>query len=169
MRENNWTPKLLPLLPEQVTWRAPFSSMGVDYMGHFFSQDYAGLRQKLYVCLFMCTTTRVIHLEVVNNLMMSLFLLCLYHLAAIHRDPLLILLDNHKMFVTSKKFFQWLQVDEEVVNYLNAHQIQWKNQTPRTLLMGGHFERLVQTDKVCLSMAVSHKLFVWGEFMTVIN
>ena len=58
-----------------VTWRMPFSSKGVDHTGHFFYRDNVGL--------FMCTITRAVHLEVVNDLMTPLFLLCLCCLAAV--------------------------------------------------------------------------------------
>ena len=62
----------LPLPAERVRWKHPFSTMGVDHTGHFYARDTYGKRIKLYICLFICATTRAVHLEVANNLLQHL-------------------------------------------------------------------------------------------------
>ena len=109
--------------------------MGVDYTGHFYYRDDSGLCHKLFICLFICTVTRAVHLEVDNNLTAASFILCLHRPAATHVVPRL-LSDNHKTFIANEKFLQELQQEAEVVNYLNTHRIQWKTQTPRSPSMG---------------------------------
>ena len=103
-----------PLPAERVRWKRPFSTVGVDHTGHFHCRDPSGERTKLYISLFVCATTRTVHLEVVNNLSTPSFLLCLRRLAAAKGIPPLILSDNHKTFISGEKFLLYLQDNEEV-------------------------------------------------------
>ena len=76
-----------PLPAERVQWKRPFTTVGVDHTGHFYCRDALGSRIKLYICLFVCATTRAIHQEVFDNLSTSSFLLCLRRLAAAKGIP----------------------------------------------------------------------------------
>lgn len=68
------------LLSPQVRQHRPFSCTGVDYAGHFMVKS-STLRnapyQKCYVSLFVCLTTKAIHLELVPNLSTEAFILAL--------------------------------------------------------------------------------------------
>ena len=67
-----------PLLPaERVQWQCPFATVGVDHTGHFYTRDAFGNRIKLYICLFICATTRAVHLEVVDDFSATSFIMCL--------------------------------------------------------------------------------------------
>ena len=114
-----------PLPAKRVQWKQPFTTVGVDHTGHFYCRDAFENRIKLYICLFMCAITRAVHLEVVDNLSTSSFLLCLRCLAAAKGIPSLILSDNHKTFISREKFLLDLQEDEEVQEFLRDHRIQW--------------------------------------------
>ena len=89
-----------PLPAERVRWVAPFKHVGVDHTGSFTIKDTQGRKNKAYICLFVCATTRAVHLEVVDNLTAASFIMCLRRLAAAKGMPTLILSDNHKTFVT---------------------------------------------------------------------
>ena len=158
-----------PLPAERVQWKRPFNTVGVDHTGHFCCRDVSGKRTKLYICLFVCVTTRAVHLEVVNNLSTPSFLLCLRHLAAAKGIPSLILSDNRKTFISGEKFLLALQEDKEVQEYLRDHRVQWKHQTLCSPWMGGHFERLVRTIKTSLSSAIARKLYNQEEFTTIVE
>ena len=158
-----------PLPAERVQWKRPFSTVGVDHTGHFYCRDAFGNRIKLYICLFICATTRAVHLEVVDNLSTISFILCLRRLAAAKGIPSLIISDNHKTFISGEKFLLDLQEDDEVQEFLREHRIQWRHQTPRFPWMGGYFERLVRTIKTCLSSAIARKLYNQEGFTTVVK
>ena len=145
-----------------------FNSRG-DHTGHFYARDTYGNRIKLYICLFICATTRAVHLEVVNNLSATSFILCLCRLAAAKGILSLIISDNHKPFILGEKFLLDLQEDDNVRKLLQNHRIQWRHQTTRSPSMGGHFERLVRTIKTSLSSAIARKLYNQEEFTTVIK
>ena len=143
--------------------------MGVGHTGHFYCRDAFGNRIKLYICLFVCSTTGAVHLEVVDNLSTTSFILCLRRLAAAKGIPSLILSDNHKTFISGEKFLLDLQKDDEVQEFLREHCIQWQHQTPHSPWMGRYFERLVRMIKTCLSSAIACKLYNQEEFTTVVK
>ena len=128
-----------------------------------------GRKSKAYICLFLCATTRAVHLEVVENLTATSFIMCLRRLAAAKGIPTLILSDNHKTFIAGETFLLDLQQDPSVQEYLSSKNVQWKHQTPRSPWMGGHFERLVRMIKASLATAISRKLFKLEEFTTVVK
>ena len=88
-----------PLPSERVQWVRPFEAVGVDHTNSFTIKDTQGRKAKAYICLFVCTTTRAVHLEVVDNLTTSSFVMCLSRLAASKGMPSIILLDNHCTFI----------------------------------------------------------------------
>ena len=158
-----------PLPAERVKWVPPFTHVGVDHTGHFTIRDKRGDRVKAYICIFVCTITRAVHLKVVTSLSTSSFIMCLRRLAAAKGMPSLILSDNHQTFSSGKAFLLEMQQDPEVQEYLSSKNIKWKHQTPRSPRMGGHFEILVRTIKASLASAISKKLLTLEEFVTVVK
>ena len=157
-----------PLQAEQVKWVQPFSNVDVDHTGSFAIRDPQGRKTKAYICLFVCTTTRAVHLEVVDNLTNTSFIMCLKRHAASKGMPTLLLSDNHKI-ITGETFLLEMQQDPAVQEYLSTNRIRWKHQTLRSPWMGGHFERLVRTVKASLATAISRKLLTLEELSTVIK
>ena len=158
-----------PLPAERVQWVQPFANVGVDHTESFTIRDSQGRKTKAYICLFVCTTTRAVHLEVVDNLTTTSFIMCLKRLAAMKGMPTLLLSDNHKTFIAGETFLLEMQQDPAVQEYLSNNRIQWKHQTPRSPWMGGHFERLVRTVKASLATAISRKLLTLEEFSTIVK
>ena len=141
----------------------------MDHTGSFSIKDTQGRKSKAYICLFVCATTRAVHLEVVDNLTATSFIMCLRRLAAAKGMPTLILSDNHKTFIAGETFLLDLQQDPSVQEYLSSKNVRWKHQTPRSPWMGGHFERLVRTIKANLVTAISRTLLTLEEFTTVVK
>ena len=158
-----------PLPAERVQWVQPFANVGLDHTGSFTIRDSQGRKIKAYICLFVCTTTRAVHLEVVDNLTTTSFIMCLKRLAATKGMPTLLLSDNHKTFIVGETFLLEMQQDPAVQEYLSTNRIRWKHQTPRSPWMGGHFERLVRTVKASLATAISRKLLTLEEFSTIVK
>ena len=158
-----------PLPSERVQWVPPFSHVGVDHTGSYIIKDPQGRKTKPYICLFVCVTTRAVHLEVVENLTTSSFIMCLRRLAASKGMPTLILSDNHRTFIAGETFLLDLQLDPSVREYLQSKNVRWKHQMPRSPWMGGYFERLVRTIKASLTTAISRKFLTLEEFSTVVK
>ena len=142
---------------------------GCFHAGSFTIRDSQGRKTKAYICLFVCTTARTVHLEVVDNLTTTSFIMCLKRLAASKGMPTLFLSDNYKTFIAGESFLLEMQQDPAVQEYLSTNRIRWKHQTPRSPWMGGHFERLVRTVKASLATAISRKLLTFEEFSTIVK
>ena len=112
-----------PLPVERVQWQRPYTTIGVDHTGHFHALDAYSNRIKLYICLFICATTRAVHLEVVDNLSANSFISCLRRLSAAKGMPSVILSDNHRTFISGEKFLLDLQKDNIVQEFLKDQRI----------------------------------------------
>ena len=141
--------------------------MGVDHTGFFMIRDKFGQKKKAKVCLFVCATTRAVHLEPISDLTTPSFLLCLRRLAAAKGAPFTILSNNHRTFISEERFLLELQDDPQVQEYLTARRMVWRHQTPQSPWMGGHYERIIRIIKVCLSTVIARKIFTYEEFVTV--
>ena len=94
-----------PDLPaERVSEDPPFSHVGVDFARPLYIKvacDQAEERQeKVYVCLFTCTATRAVHLELTRNIGVDTFLLALRRFAGRRGLPATII---SKTFKSSSK------------------------------------------------------------------
>ena len=116
-----------PLSAERVRWVPPFTNVGVDHTGSFTIRDQQGRKTKAYICLFVCATTRAVHLEVVDNLTTTSFIMCLRRLAASKGVPSILLSDNHKTFIAGETFLLEMQQDPPVQEHLSATNIRWKH------------------------------------------
>ena len=87
-----------PLPAERVRWVPPFTNVGVDHTRSFAIKDKKGNKTKADICIFVCATARAVHLEVVENLSTTSFIMCLRRLAASKGVPSIILSDNHSTF-----------------------------------------------------------------------
>ena len=158
-----------PLPAERVKWVPPFTNVGVDHTGSFAIKDEKGNKTKAYICIFVCATARVVHLEVVENLSTTSLIMCLRRLTTSKGVPSIILSDNHCTFIAGETFLLEMQQDPAVQDHRSSNNIRWKHQTPRSPWMGGHFERLVRTIKASLATAISKKLLILEEFTTIVK
>ena len=71
-----FTPFIPHLSIERVSTEPPFSNTGLDYARPLYIKDNqsSGNTCKIYICLFTCTSTRALHLEIVRDLSASTFL-----------------------------------------------------------------------------------------------
>ncbi|XP_037298360.1 uncharacterized protein LOC119190482 [Manduca sexta] len=80
----------------------PFQSVGVDYAGPITSANRQGRGCKLlkvYIVIFVCFTTKAIHLELVGDLTSSNYLQALRRFMSRRGKPLYIYSDNGSSFV----------------------------------------------------------------------
>ena len=115
-----------PLPPDRVVHKKPFGLTGIDYAGPIVIRDTDQVR-KIWIALFVCGTTRAVHLETVDSLSTEAFLLAYRRFVARRGTPLRIRSDNATTFkaAASKISVVWL---------FNPPAAPWH---------GGFFERLV--------------------------
>ena len=77
---------------------------GVDFTGAMYVKIKGAVSDyKVYVCLFTCTSTRAIHLEVVTDLTEAPFLQAFCRFAAHRSVPQLVMLDNASTYTSAAK------------------------------------------------------------------
>ena len=110
------------LAADRVNPSRPFSKCGVDYAGPFLLKKFKGrcnTFSKAYISLFICFTTRAIHLEVVSELSRDAFLAALKRFISRRGKPQDIYSDNGRNFVGARSYFDDIRKfmqSEEVKN-----------------------------------------------------
>ena len=106
-----------PDLPSKRTSEdPPFSHTGIDFAGPLFVKSDGKLK-KVYVCLFTCTSTRAVHLELAPDLSASSFLLLFRRFVSRRGLPVTLFSDNAKMFKTSSKHILKIARSSEVIRF----------------------------------------------------
>ena len=101
-----------PPLPDfRLNSTKPFQVVGIDFTGHLIVKTNGKNRTKCYVCLFACSTTRNVNLEVVNDMTTDQFLQAFRRHCAVYGVPSMIICDNAKTFI---------KADEELCKLLQS-------------------------------------------------
>lgn len=129
----------------------PFTYTGLDYFGPL-TVTVGRSRQKRYVALFTCLTTRAVHLEIAGSLSTDSAILALRRFIARRGSPTEIYSDNGtNLRGADRELREALQ--DEASNY----KIAWKYIPPSAPFMGGAWERLVRSVKTALYSVLEEK------------
>ena len=161
------TPPLPPLPLERVSSSPPFNNTGLDFAGPldlYAMEKPVGNADshtiKAYVCLFTCTSTRGVHLELTKELSASVFLQAFRKFCA-RRGVL--------SCQTMPSFVQRrLSRSKEVHQYLTNRQISWQFIVEKAPWWGGFWERLVRSVKRCLRKTLGRSTLTFDELATVL-
>ncbi|XP_047039720.1 uncharacterized protein LOC124644424 [Helicoverpa zea] len=150
----------------------PFLRCGVDYAGPMFILNRKGRGSKLekcYVCLFICFTTRAIHLELVTSLTSEAYLLALKRFLCRRGKPAYIFSDNGKTFVGAlKEFSDFLNHSEnDILNFAANENIKFSFIPPYSPHFGGLWEAGVKSFKYHLRR-VGNVNLTYEEFSTLL-
>ena len=104
----------------------PFFNVGIDFAGPLFHRSKSGEMEKCYVVLYVCCTSRAIHLDLVEDLSGPTFVRSMQRFTACRGTPDLINSDNAKTFKFTHKLLERLARDHSVVSFLQAKRITWK-------------------------------------------
>ena len=160
-----------PPLPEfRVNLVEPFHTTGVDYTGGIqLSKTVTGFPQKFYICLFTCSTTRAIHLELAKDLKADTFLLLFRRFSARRSMPRHLISDNATNFSSASNLLMTIMENPSVKEYLNQNEIKWHFIAPRAPWQGGFYERLIGIVKVCLRKVLYHRKVSEDELSTILT
>ena len=151
-----------PLPQERVQFIRPFDAVGIDYTGAILIKDESTKEMvKVYICLFTCTSSRAVHLELAKDMSASTFLSLFRRFCARFSSPRLIISDNGTSFTASAKFFKSLFEDPTVNQYFSSQKISWKFIAPRAPWQGGFYERMVGVVKGCLQRTLFKRSLTW--------
>ena len=158
-----------PLPRERVQFTRPFDRVGIDYTGAIFIRDeLTGELTKVYICLFTCTCSRAVHLELARDMSTSTFIHLFRRFCARFSTPSLVISDNGSSFKASAEYFKSLFEDPAVKAHFEDQKISWKFIAPKAAWQGGFYERLVGVVKGCLRKTLFKKLLSWDELVTLL-
>ena len=94
-------------LPQnRLSFTRPFFNTGVDYCGPFCVKEHRHRNRtkvKTYVAVFVCFSTKALHLELVSDLMIEAFIACLRRFLARRGILNFISSDNATTFIGARK------------------------------------------------------------------
>ncbi|GFT47211.1 integrase catalytic domain-containing protein [Trichonephila clavipes] len=134
----------------------PFKSTGLDFDGPLTTKcahKRSVTKFKSYICLFICTATKAVHLELVSDLSTAAFLAALRRFIARRSCPSKIISDNGSNFKGASSHLRKLVdlcLQEEVQKFLSLKQIEWSFIPPYTPHFGECSTLLVQIE-ACLN------------------
>jgi len=142
-------PETAPLPKDRLRDVAPFTITGVDFTGALYVQNDHE-ESKVYICLFTCSTTRAIHLEVVTDLTVQTFLLAFRRFVSRKSLPQVIMSDNASTYLSAAEELKEMLSSEELVTSIGRYGVTWKFIPKRAPWYGGYWERLVGLTKAAL-------------------
>ncbi|XP_065090363.1 uncharacterized protein LOC135711416 [Ochlerotatus camptorhynchus] len=170
---------LMGNLPEErVNVAAAFELTGVDYAGPVIVKEgrYKPKHVKAYIALFVCLTTKSIHLELVSDLTTEAFLAALDRF--INRRGMVrkIMSDNATNFIGASKELHKLYLmfrDEtartKINDFLLKREIEWEFIPPRSPNFGGLWEAGVKVVKSHIYRTLGNAILTFEEFGTVLT
>ena len=138
-----------PLPMDRCSFSQPFDVTGLDFAGPFYLK---GAKEKAWMCIFTCASTRAIHLELVQTMSTPCFIMALDRFIARRGSPRLIYSDNAKTFKAAARNIanRWKKLDAELAQKFGQQGIEWKFIVEGAPWWGGWWERMVGSVKVLL-------------------
>ena len=90
------------LTAERVTPSRPFTNCGIDFVGRFLVKGSGKDTENIYVAVFVCLSTKAIHLKLVSNLTKDDCILALQRFIARRGMPSKIHSDNGTNFIGAR-------------------------------------------------------------------
>ncbi|KAF8795481.1 hypothetical protein HNY73_003325 [Argiope bruennichi] len=167
-------PKMGDLPSSRKTKSHPFERVGVDFAGPSVTKCQhlrKATQFKSYLCLFICTATREVHIELVSSMSKEAFLAALRRFTARRGHPTDILSDNGSNFIGSDnhltQLFKLVQ-EPSVQNFLPVRTIIWKSIPPYVPNFGGVWESSIKLAKRHLFKTCQGHLLKFEELSTLL-
>jgi len=167
-------------LPEaRVTPTRPFLRSGVDYAGPFTLKQIVPRSKatfKAYICLFVCFSTRAIHLELATSLSTGAFMMAYRRFISRRGKCSDVFSDCGTNFVGAaaemKELFDLVLSDshnDAMTNQLAAEGTQWHFNSPGAPHFGGLWEAGVKSVKFHLRRVIGDTVLNYEEFSTLLT
>lgn len=152
----------------------PFLIAGVDYAGPIILKSSV-TRQTVpthaYLCLFVCMTTKALHLELASDLSTETFLMAFCRFISrrgpveqMHSDCI----GASKYFQPVDNFVQSTDYQNECTKYLSAPNISWHFNPPSAPHFGGLWEAGVKSVKTLLYRTLGLQRLKYEELLTLL-
>ena len=171
-------PQQLGELPaDRVTTTPAFQTTGIDYAGPVtLKRGYTRKPTyiKAYLALFVCLSTKAVHIEVVSDLTTTAFIAALKRFIARRGCPTTIHSDNGSNFIGARnqlrQLYSFLQTDDlnsSINQHLLTQRITWNTIPERSPHFGGLWESAVKKMKFHLKRVIGSQILNYEELATV--
>lgn len=161
---------------ERLTPSPPFSNCGVDYAGPIFIKSKKGRGAQLikaYICIFVCFSTKAVHLDLTNNLTSEAFLSLLRRFISRRGKPSHIYSDNGTCFKGAHndlfEMFHNQGNKGKISNFASNNGITWHFIPPSSPHFGGLWEAGVKSIKHHLKRVTKNTNLDFEEFYTLLT
>lgn len=169
------TQQLMGELPApRVTPTIPFTHTGIDYAGPIqlrMSKGRGNKSYKGYICIFVCLSTKAIHIEAVSDMTTNAFIAAFRRFTARRGKCSHIYSDNGTTFVGANKVLEAefrQSFEQNPVEALAAEGIQWHFIPPASPHFGGLWEAGVKSIKYHLKRVIGDQTLTFEELSTVL-
>ena len=166
-----------PLPSARIEPQLVFLHTGMDFGGPFtVRQGYTRrpVDVKVYLAIFVCFSTKAVHLEVVSDQKTGAFLAALDRFVARRGLPLHLYSDNGPNYTGARRqleqFYKWLNSDttqNAIKDYVFDQHITWHNIPERAPHFGGLWEAAVKAAKFHLKRIVGQERITFEELTTI--
>ena len=166
------------LPPARVEPHYVFLHTGMDYCGPFkVRQGYTRrpVEIDVHLAIFICFSTKAVHLEVVSDEKTGTLLAALDRFVARRGLPLHLYSDNGPNYTGAKnqlkQFYKFLgnkETQDAIQAYTFSHQITWHNSPQRAPHFGGLWEAAVKSTKYHLRRIVGQERLTFEELTTIV-
>ncbi|XP_075167480.1 uncharacterized protein LOC142239573 [Haematobia irritans] len=176
----HYKPKLMNqimgnLPSDRVKAIRPFLVVGVDFCGPVnVSVRIRGRPPlKMYIAVFVCFTSKAVHLELVSNLSSDCFILCFKRFAARRGLPTTVYCDNATNFVGASRNLKEIQEEFEakkkaITSFGASYKVEFTFIPPRAPHFGGLWEAAVKQAKHLLLRTVGNAMLSAEEMCTML-
>ncbi|XP_071582269.1 uncharacterized protein [Temnothorax nylanderi] len=153
-----------------------FYHTGIDFFGPMFIKEKKQRnrgRVKVYGCVFICMSTKAVHIEIVSELSTEAFLAALRRFIGRRTIPANVYSDNGTNFVGAnnqlRELYALVESNEfktRVGDFATTKNISWHFNPPLSPHFGGLWEAAVKSFKHHLKRVVGDLLFTYEELNT---
>ena len=170
--------QLMGQLPAARATPSPtFATAGIDYAGPFIlkkGHTRKPVLVKAYLAVFVCFSTKAVHIEAVSDLTTAAFLATLKRFVAKRGRPQAIHTDNGSNFVGARNDLQELyqfmtstDAQASIHSFLLTNRISWHTIPERAPHFGGLWEAAVKSAKHHLKRVIGQQRLTFEEFTTI--
>ncbi|XP_055711455.1 uncharacterized protein LOC129806708 [Phlebotomus papatasi] len=158
----------------RTTLLRPFLHTGMDFTGHILIKrsPRGSVAEKAYVVVFICMSTKAVHLELITSLSSAAFIATFRRFIARRGLPAHIYSDNGTNFVGGEKELRNLlrnhNVQQDLANFSSTLHVQWHFNPPGAPHQGGLWEAAVKSFKTHFTRVVGNVRLTYEELNTII-
>lgn len=178
LKPQNTYPPMGDLPDFRVSQAKAFVNTAVDYCGPFYITHIRkrGIKShKAYICVFVCLTTKAVHLELVSDLSSDLFLAAFKRFISRRGPVAMIYSDGGTNFIGAKRKLNEIYAliqSKSHINYIGEqlaqHRVRFKHSPP----YGPHFNGLSEVNVRCvkthLFKVIGSQILTYEEFSTIL-